>query len=76
MRKMAMPCDLPGYHDFHRVKDVDGNKGFRYILNKPLTDERRNQLYAFSNVRISSCVHKYAPEIRYDTVILLDKCLH
>lgn len=63
------------YFASQRVKDPDtGERGTRYTLDKPLTQEQRAALELYSNVLISSCRAKYAPEIRHDTVILFDKC--
>lgn len=61
------------YHSFARVKNKEGMKGWRYTLCKSLTDEQREVLGMFKNVVLSSCQHRYAPEIRHDVVILTDK---
>lgn len=62
------------FHDFHRVHDSIGNKGTRYILSNPLTDEQIKVINNFKNTIISSCQYRYAPEIKYTTLIILDKC--
>ena len=76
-RKKACVWDLLRlgieYHSFARVKNKEGMKGWRYTLCKSLTDEQREVLAKFKNVVLSSCQHRYAPEIRHDVVILTDK---
>lgn len=63
------------FYDFHRVKNADGLRGFRYILDKPLTEEQLAVVKQFKNVILGGAQHKYAPEIRHQTIILTDKCL-
>ena len=63
------------YHASQRVKDKKGNLGTRYILSKALTSEQEGVLQAFKNIRFSTCYCKYAPEIVYNTVIIMDKCI-
>lgn len=65
------------YHDFQRVTKRDTKeKGYRYTLSKPLTDSQREQVMRYKNVILGgSCHYKYAPEIRYETLILMDKCI-
>lgn len=77
MKKVkCYPSDLSKnnifYHAFQRIKTIDNKKGYRYIIDKPLTDETRRELLKFKNVILSSCTLKYAPEIKYDTIILID----
>ena len=60
------------YYDFHRVTGSDGEKGYRYILDKKLTADNITLLKKYDNVIISSCHNKHAPELTYDTLILLD----
>lgn len=62
------------YHATQRVKDKQGNFGTRYILSKELTSEQKALLQAFKNIHFSTCYYKYAPEIVYDTVVIMDKC--
>ena len=63
------------YFASQRVKDPNtGERGTRYILDKPLTRGQRVALKDFENVLTSSCYARYAPEIRHDTIILFDKC--
>lgn len=63
------------YFASQRVKDPDtGERGTRYVLDTPLTWDQKTALWNYSNVFISSCRHRYAPEIRHDTIILFDKC--
>ena len=59
------------YFDFQDVSKGE-KTGTRYILDKPLTMLQRAKLQEYSNVIISSCSYKYAPEITHDTIILLD----
>ena len=59
------------YFDFQNVSKGE-KTGTRYILAKPLTTLQRAKFQEYSNVIISSCSYKYAPEITYDTIILLD----
>lgn len=63
------------YHDFQRVKNADGLKGYRYTLDKPLTAEQLQAVNSYKNTIVSSCYYKYAPEIQYTTLILTDKCI-
>lgn len=55
------------------VVDKDGNKrgGWRYLLDKNLTDEQKASLEEFENVRMGECQYRYAPEIIHDYVIIL-----
>ena len=59
------------YFDFQYVSNGE-KTGTRYILDKPLSTLQRAKLQKYSNVIISSCSYKYAPEITHDTIILLD----
>ena len=61
-----------GYHNFSRVRGDKGS-GYRYTLSKPLTDEQKDYLSKYSNVDFGTAQYKYAPEIKYSTVILLDR---
>ena len=63
------------YHDFQQVHDNAGNKGTRYILSNMLTDEQIAKINSFKNTIISTCQYRYAPEIKYQTLIILDKCI-
>ena len=58
-----------------RVTNSKGVKGWRYVLSSPLTESQREFLGRWKNVIVSSCTHRYAPEITHDTVILLDKMI-
>lgn len=60
------------YFDFQEVKK-DGKCGYRYLLCRPLTDPQREFLSQYSNVIIGTARNRYAPEIRHDTVILMDE---
>lgn len=62
------------YHATQRVKDKEGRRGTRYVLSAPLTSDQKDILQAFKNVYISTCFYRYAPEIVYDTIIIMDKC--
>lgn len=79
-RKKANTWDLvetitQGWYAFSRVSNSKGQKGWRYVLCSPLTEEQRESLAKWKNIVISSCSHRYAPEITHDTVILLDKMI-
>lgn len=63
------------YHDFQRVTNAEGLKGYRYTLDKPLTAEQLQAVNSYKNTIVSSCYYKYAPEIQYTTLILTDKCI-
>ena len=63
------------YHNFHRVRRADGLTGWRYVLDQPLTADQIQQLKQWRNVSTGSAVHRYAPEIKYTTLIIWDKCL-
>lgn len=60
------------YSDFQRVKDATGRTGWRYRLDKRLTADQRTFLSSYGNVVISSAQHRHAPELVFDTVIVLD----
>lgn len=61
------------YHAFQRVKDRNGNRGTRYILSTQLTPEQIAAVNRFKNTVISSAMQRYAPEIKYQTIIILDR---
>ena len=63
------------YHNFDRIKNAAGVKGWRYVLSEPLSDEKKQYILSFKNVVISECAHKYAPELKYNTLIVFDKCI-
>ena len=62
------------YHNFSRVKNKTNknDRGWRYTLSKPLTEIQRDELLRSKNVILGSATYRYAPEIVYNTVILLD----
>ena len=62
------------YHDFQRVKNTAGEYGYRYVLDKPLTAAQLEAVNGYKNTVVGGCRHRYAPEIQYTTLILLDKC--
>ena len=75
-RLKATFTDIPEYFDFQRIQRADGLKGWRYLLDRPLTPEEREELpRRWRNLELSGARHRYAPEIRYDAVILWDKCV-
>lgn len=61
-----------GYTKFSKVKN-DKGVGYRYNLKNKLTREQHSYLEQYDNVFFGEAQYKYAPEIKYDTVILLDK---
>lgn len=76
-RKKAAMQDLPPYIAYSRVKRTsDGLKGWRYVLDNGAKLDNINTLTnLFSNVSISTCSYKYAPEITHYTVTVWDKCI-
>lgn len=62
------------YHNFQRVKNTAGEKGWRYILDKPLTAAQLEIVNGYRNTVVGGCHYRYAPEIQYTTLIILDKC--
>ena len=78
-RKKATLQDLNalniGFFAFQRIKNNDGVFGWRYTLEKSLTDEQRYYLNQFKNVQYSSCSYRYASEIKHDVVMLFDRCI-
>lgn len=79
MRKKASILDLMKinveYFKFERVKNAEGKKGTRYTLEKPLNESQSTYLSQFKNVILSTCSYRYAPEIKHQVLIILDKCL-
>lgn len=76
-RKMCFrDFDSFGIHfvDAQRVKNSVGQSGWRYVLDKPLTEDQKSIISGFKNTIIGTVRHRYAPEILHDTVILTDKC--
>ena len=63
--------DNISFFDYQYVKDNKGNKGTRYLLADPLTDDQKKKLSKYDNVIISECKYKYAPEIHHQTLIIL-----
>lgn len=67
------------YSGFTRVhKDEDGKRyyGYRYTLTTKLTDEQKRELTKYSNVEIGDATYRYAPEISYSTVVLIDRIIN
>ncbi len=58
----------------HRTK-VNGNKCEYFVLDKPLTQEQRDELMKFKNVKFAISQSEYAPELKRSVVILFDKCI-
>lgn len=79
VRIKMRPSDLhkigADYIDCQRVKNTKGVHGWRYIVEKRLTDEQRELILGFKNTIIGFARYKYAPELVHDTVVILDKCL-
>ena len=63
------------YIDFQCITEANKYSGYRYIIEKPLTEKQIAIINSYKNTIISYCYYRYAPEICYDTVILLDKCI-
>ena len=63
------------YHVFNRVKHPEHGYGTRYILSKPLTDIQIDSIIKFKNTLCGDCYYRYAPELKYNTIILYDKCI-
>lgn len=61
-----------GYTGFARVTGNKGS-GYRYTLSDKLTREQHDYLAQYDNVDFGTAQYRYAPEIKYDTVILLDR---
>ena len=61
-----------GYTGISKVKNNKG-VGYRYNLKNKLTREQHSYLEQYDNVFFGEAQYKYAPEIKYDTVILLDR---
>ena len=78
-RKKANILDLiklgVDYFKFERVKNSEGKRGTRYTLEKPLNDSQLEHLSKFKNVILSTCNYRYAPEVKHQVLIILDKCL-
>lgn len=70
-----------GYFNFMRVKFQNQHngriyRGYRYVLEKPLTDEQRAEILSkYNNVSFGTAQYKHAPEIRHNTIILFDNKL-
>lgn len=78
MRKRKLHFDsmvnIFEYFSFQRGVHTSGVRGTYYFCAKPLTDAQRKELEKYNNVDIGSVQYRYAPEIKYDTVFVGDKC--
>lgn len=63
------------YFASQRVKNADGIKGIRFILDAPLTEAQKSALKGYKNIIYSNCYYKYAPEVKHATLVILDKCI-
>lgn len=48
-------------------------RGFLYKISKPLTDEQKEYLLKFKNVKLFNSQCQYAPEIKHNAVFIGDK---
>lgn len=75
-RLKAAFTDIPEYTNFQRIQRDDGLKGWRYILDRPLTPKEKEELpRRWHNLELSGARYRYAPENRHDAIILWDKCI-
>lgn len=70
-----------GYIDFNRVRFYNTAKnrnyyGYCYLIQLPLTMSQRVELEKYSNVELSTAQYKYAPELKYDTVIIMNNTIN
>ena len=63
------------YHAHGRIKNIDGQRGTRFILSKELTQQQRKYFGQFKNILIGTCYNRYNYQIEYDCIILFDNCL-
>ena len=61
-----------GYTGFAKVTGNKGS-GYRYTLSNKLTREQHDYWAQYDNVEFGTAQYRYAPEIKYDTVILLNR---
>ena len=61
-----------GFTSFSKVRG-DKGIGYRYTLENKLTREQHDYLAQYDNIDFGEAQYKYAPEIKHDTVILLDR---
>lgn len=64
------------YHASGRVKNVDGVRGTRFILSKAITQAQRNYFMQFKNTLTGTCYNRYNYQLKYDCIILFDKCIN
>jgi hypothetical protein len=60
------------YHNFSRVNN-NGAKGWRYVLNKPITEAQRERLSQYKNVIFGTCYYKYDVRQSWDCIVIFDK---
>ena len=61
-----------------RVKYTINNKvvyGTRYLLDKPINEKQLEFINNFKNVLLGNAIYKYANEIKYQTITLMDKTI-
>lgn len=71
---LNMECYFFEERKVHRLDDKT-IKGIRYTLDNRLTDEQKEIILSYKNTEVGTCHYRYAPEIKYDTVIILNKCI-
>lgn len=59
--------------DCSRVRDKKGNRGWRYLMEKRLTEPQRTAVERFQNTIIGTARYRHAPEIVRDTIIIMDQ---
>jgi hypothetical protein len=59
---------------YHRIT---ADKNYIYYRNfgQYASKNTKNALKGYKNIIYSNCYYKYAPQIKYHTLILLDKCI-
>lgn len=71
---LNMGCYFFEEHKVYSKIDTT-NKGIRYTLDEKLTQEQKDKILAYKNTDIGTCHYRYAPELEYDTVIIMNKCI-
>ena len=62
------------YIHFERVRNAKGDRGWRYVIEKDLTEAQKNFVLSFKNTILGTAQYRFAPEIIHDTVIVMDLC--